>query len=183
MLKKYHRDLRFAFNALLLALVIMAVLQAVAPFLKSPDPRQQEIDAYRQRIVPLPASDVAYMLTPRDGKPVLLVLYASWCSYCRQTMPGVVDLLKNGRLDKVSPLFISLDYRAGDMASYLVHSGFTGFTPYLLGRGDMKEVLNQAGSGYRGQIPYIALFDQEGHRTREFFGSVNQAVILDAIPN
>ena len=179
------KDWQFLFNAVVLSLVIMGMLHAFMPYISTPEARLEEVRATDRRIVTVKAADVPALLRNASGKPVMLVVYASWCPYCRKLMPTVTGLLRDHRLDRVSPVFLSMDYEPRELSKYLVRQDYhTLFIPYMLEQNivnhRLSDALKTTGSGFNGAIPYIGFFDGQGKMVGELFGVVDGEKVLKA---
>lgn len=175
------RDFQFLFNAIVYGLLALAILQAYGPYF-FPDPKAEDIKAFNRKIIPIHPAEIPPLLQRTDGKPTMLVIYASWCTWCRKTMPEIVALVRKHRLDYLSPLFISVDERSDQLASYLVHQDYAGgFTPYRVQSAladGLPHALQRMGSQFEGGIPYIAFFDAQGKPVAEFLGMVDKDTLL-----
>src|SRR4051812_31047904 len=98
-IKKYDRDIRFMVNTVACGLLFIAFLQAFGPYLGKPDPQQAEINAMIGRIVVIDADKVPPLLSRPDGKPVMMMVYASWCPACQRVLPDVADLIQHHKMD------------------------------------------------------------------------------------
>ncbi|MDE3059532.1 MAG: redoxin family protein [Pseudomonadota bacterium] len=182
MFKKHSRDIRFLFNAAALALIVMAVLQAIQPYLAGPDPQAAQIEAFTYKIVPIPAQAVPPLLHKPDGRPVMLVVYASWCPYCRVMMPDIAHLMAEGEMDGVETVFLSRDQEIRPLAAYLIHQHYDAlFTPYILSTGPLPQLLQSMGSHFSGKIPYLAFFDGRGKLVAEFLGQADEPALRAAL--
>ncbi len=55
-----------------------------------------------------------------DGKPTIIVFWATWCSYCKAFMPYLADIQKDYGEDKINVLLINHKERgAGDPTAYI----------------------------------------------------------------
>ena len=54
-----------------------------------------------------------------DGKPTVMIYWATWCSYCKAFMPYVADIQKDYGSDKINVVLINHKERgAGDPVAY-----------------------------------------------------------------
>ncbi len=180
MKKKRPDDIRFLINTFAITLVIVGVIIAFQPYLEY-EPRLEEVKHIESKIVTLEPQQVADMVT-NDKKPVMLVGYASWCYYCRQVMPTLVEMVRSHELDSVTPVFISLDDQPRKLSQYLVYHDYnTAFSPYVVDRGLFRRIssaMRATGSGFTGVIPYIGFFGRDGKLKAEVTGVVGKDKII-----
>jgi thiol-disulfide isomerase/thioredoxin len=175
------RDLKFFITTIALGLLFIAFLQAFGMYLGKPDPQREEITAVWHRITHLPPDKVPALLQHADDKPVMLVIYASWCPYCKELMPEIIELMQHHQMDSVTPLFLSVDERADLLAAYLVHNNYQMFfTPYMAESGLHSGLKGKVGH-FNGHIPYIGFFDRQGQLITEFPGMVDKHTLLNTI--
>lgn len=176
-------QLHYVVNAIGLSFMLMAVIATLAPLFQKPPPTRQEIEEVAVKIESITPRAVEPLLRSAEGKPTLLIIYASWCPFCRLAMPGLVDRQRAGEFDSYHVLYLSLDYELMAMAKYLARYGFhNNFTPYLVKRTDDESligVLQAAGATYDGKIPYEAVFDRNGKMVAELDGVVDKKRLLD----
>jgi thiol-disulfide isomerase/thioredoxin len=143
-------------------------------------PQTQEFNKSIEFLTPLQIGEALQA----KQKPTMLVVYASWCGYCKRMLPGVVELIRAGQLDFLAPVFVSLDTDARALSSYLVPRDFHKImTPYVLKDHDIdgfEAFMKPSGSKFDGGIPYIAFFDPHGKLVEEFAGVVNKGELLNA---
>lgn len=172
------RDINFLLNAAILALIIMAVIHAIAPIVAPPPDTSKEVQAYMADITPIRPRDIEKKLHVADGRGSMLVVYATWCSYCRKLLPGAVSLLKDEEMKGVQPLFLALDDDAADVAGYTVNQGYAGmYTPYIIQQGTSNELigaLSVTDSNFKGHIPYVGFFGPDGKLVAETYGMVDK---------
>ena len=161
-----------------LGLTAAALWQAFTP----PTPEQVKIREVTQRIIAVRAADVPAMLRSKEGRPTILVIYASWCPYCRELMNPLMELVDNGTFARFDVQFLSEDNSFSELAAYLVKQGYeTRFVPYFAkksGVNDLKDVMKTTGSNFRRTIPYVGFFDKNGKMVAEFTGVVDKERLL-----
>lgn len=173
-------DIAFLINTFGVTLIIVAILVVFQPYLENEQmlPEIKRLESQMQSITPeelMKKVDLEY-------KPVMLVAYASWCSYCRATMPVIVDLVREKQLGDIVPIFVSLDEEPRKFSKYVVRSQFSQvITPYVLDYGLSNPIANameKSGSRFTGVIPYIGFFDRNGKVVVEANGAVNADQLL-----
>ncbi|MGE3714795.1 MAG: TlpA family protein disulfide reductase [Alphaproteobacteria bacterium] len=163
---KKRPDIWFVWNAVALALLALAVLHTIEPYIQPDDPNKPKAMDYAAGIRLVEASEVPQLL--KSDKPTLLVVYASWCDTCRKKMPHIVQLVRDGRLDHVNTVFLSLDKSAMQLAQYLLRTDIYRDigTPYLhdqnLFDSGLVATMKTTGSQFKGAIPFTELFSPEG---------------------
>ncbi len=185
--EKQKRDIWFVINAFTVGLVVLAVMHTIKPYLEPPDPLKPQIMDYAATVKMVDADAAPALLKSTNGKPTLLVVYASWCGYCRMKMPDIISLMREGKLAHVNVLLLSRDKSLMDLSKYLVHSGFyKDFTAIMMrddGAQSFSEILYGQGSAYRGTIPFLEVFDPAGKAVRQIPHTSDKDVILAATKN
>jgi thiol-disulfide isomerase/thioredoxin len=115
-------------------------------------------------------------------KPTLVMLYASWCSYCKVMVPHLLELQADGKLSGVALEFLSIDADKAALARYILSYGYDKkLTPYMVrdaASGDLMAVLQAKGSTHNGSIPFVLLFAPDGKLLAESMGLLNKRAIL-----
>jgi len=140
-----------------------------------------EAQAFSNTIVPFDQAR-AKDLTKASGKPLMLHIYASWCPYCRQQNPAIVDLIHQND-GKMEVVVLSIDQDQNKLADFLAKKPQPlPYTPFIMdasAAASFMQVMRSQRSSFDGSIPYTAFFNKEGKMVEEFSGVVDKAV-LDA---
>ena len=178
------RDVGFVIKAGVIALLVLAVMHVINPILNPPrEVSMEQITEVAQSIVSLRANETIPLLQNAEGKHTLMVIYASWCPYCKILMPNIMELIRDKKLDHVNQVFFSLDsdYRA--LATYLLSNHYEGmFTPYIVkgsAVNSLEKALSGTGSAYNSGLPYVAVFDASGRMVDESMGIVTQRRLIE----
>lgn len=173
----------FVLNVTIITLVVMAVLHAIQPIITPPDPRMPEVGSYEKELISIHPADVDHKI--QKNGPSIMLVYTSWCGYCRMLVPELVKLINEKKLDGMQKLFISLDKNRSDLSKYLVLNGYKDvFEPYVIMEGTSSGLVQfsaEKGGNYKGQIPYIGVFDKSGKLVAESLGMTNYKQLLDMI--
>jgi thiol-disulfide isomerase/thioredoxin len=106
-------------------------------------------------------SEISQYITEKDGKRVVLI-YASWCGYCRQAMPTMVEIAKQ---KKGKVIAISVDGNLESLLRYLDSMEAVPF-PALVAKqeyeGELASELQSIGIKLSGGIPFMALLREDG---------------------
>ena len=182
MFKIKDRDINFLLNAIILALIFMAVMHAISPLVGPPDTKGPAVAAFTKDLVPVRPADLEKKLHNKEGKPSILMVYASWCSYCRKLLPEMVSLINEKKIDGKQVFFLAVDKEPGDLSNYIVRNDYAGvFTPYITKEGTSHElagVISMTGGHYNGGIPYLGFFNSDGKLVAESFGMVDKERLL-----
>jgi|GEM_PF-6483760 len=182
-MEKKRDDIKFLFNTLALTFTIVALIVVFQPYMVD-DPRLEEVKKIESQLINITPQDVPGLLKSTTGKPVLFMAYATWCYYCRQVMPVIIQLMRDHEFDEFTPVFISLDSEPRKLSRYLVHRDFYHyFRPYVLDSGlfnRLSSVMQPIGSSFSGIIPYIAIF-KDGRMVVEVNKVVNRQQLLDLV--
>ncbi|MCH7852996.1 MAG: TlpA family protein disulfide reductase [Proteobacteria bacterium] len=90
-----------------------------------------------------------------DGKPTVVVFWATWCSYCKAFMPYLKGIQRDYGEQKINILVINAKERgAGDPAAYVDKLGFP-----LIAVADGDEIADAYGIRF---IPGLLIVDGQG---------------------
>lgn len=168
-----ERDVRFLFNTVALALILMAIMHAFAPYLEEAQLRAEDKPPLFNT-VPVTAQQMPSLMRNASAKPTMLVMYASWCVVCRKLLPDLIAMKQDRRLDFLNTVFVSVDDVPPRLRKYLTRNNYDGnFTPYIMSNGDHRDIsttMASSGIRYQGKIPYVAFLDRNGRMVSDFVG-------------
>ncbi len=116
--------------------------------------------------------------------PALLVVYTSWCPFCKKLIPVIVDLAASHK-DTLNVVAISIDEDPMAIKTYISSLNPMPSFPTYLHSSDNERSLVQAflyknQLNFTGGIPYMALF-HKGKPVQQFGGFVEKNVLTDAL--
>ena len=147
---------------------------------------EQEIINFSPQIKDISAQQIADNINS-NGKPTLMVLYTSWCGYCKILMPNISTLKKEGKIEGINLLLISVDKERNKASKYkLEHNYDKVFTPYIMAsedEEDLKNIIKNKNGNYTRAIPYALFFDSHGNLLEETIGIINKKMLLSKLEN
>ena len=178
--------MRHSINTARFLLFIILGLAALSWLTQKPTSRAQapisaEAQAYAAELPRLEVEDLLTQIQTSQ-RPTLLVLYASWCPYCRQHLPMMLEV-QTAHEKRIEVIFASVDQQPGALAAYLLQAFPSApFTPYVLANPPaMAAYIRASGGDFQGGIPYTALLDADGRVVAQRRGSVGRAGIEEML--
>lgn len=171
----------------ILASVSLLVVAGIILTSPKPEPRQQYTEAgkaYAANIEKVPVKLLVRDIQEARGKdqPMLIYVYASWCSNCRHMMQYLIPALKSPESATIRTYMMSVDTDPIALASYLTDKNYANsFTPLMVKSSNVNrldEIMQKAGFNYTNKIPYIAYIDSNGNLTKEEIGFNSQESLL-----
>lgn len=178
-------DIEFLMRTFVFALLLLAILHAFKPYWSDSKAEPGKVEALVMQTGTMTADAITRRIAASE-KPTMVVIFASWCGYCRTVMPVVHGLWKEGKLNAYQPFFISVDTGAYPLATYLLENGLDDMIPlpviYDKQRGgNLPANMHAMGAGYQGGIPYIAFFGPRGALLDDINGAVERDEIEEML--
>lgn len=126
------------------------------------------------KVYTLPPKMIAEYIDKTAGQKRILLIYTSWCGYCRKKMPGIMDI---ERSKKGSVIAVSVD---DDYAAYAKYAKKLSDAPFplILNKG-RQEALIKTLKGYNvkpwNSYPTVVFLDAKGKAVAQGNYSVEQA--------
>lgn len=117
----------------------------------------------------------------QQHKPLLVFMYASWCTVCKQNFPYVLKMAQQHG-SKLNVIALSMDTDRSAMQRYLESYSNFPLTPYMVQQyhtGDFVKAMNQIGIKYHNAVPYTVVYDHKGKLVGQ--GGILVSSILPAI--
>jgi len=174
------KDIDFLMRTLVYSLMILALLHAFKPYYgdTAAAPTSKEIAELSRKTTLIAPREVGdHLIT--STRPTMLVLYASWCGYCKEVMPHIYELWKEGKINGDQMMVLSLDTQTNLLSDYLLTNNFNSMlgVPLMMKTGTgktLRAVLRPTGSSHEGGIPYIGFFAPGGKLLQELPGVVQK---------
>lgn len=111
-------------------------------------------------------SELARIVHEGDGRPLVLVYWASWCGPCRHFREKLEKIRAGYPESELRMLAVSLDRDPGMAAAYLARSPL----PYPARIGDAELIKARSGM----PVPTTILYRRDGSVERELVGDVSE---------
>jgi thiol-disulfide isomerase/thioredoxin len=118
-------------------------------------------------------SDVVNQIDNQKGKPVLLYIYTTWCSICKQQLPTINEISRKFQNTDLKVISVAIDKNIDDAAlkNYLEYYQNIYFQPqYLVYSDGLGDLLSKKGVKYNKIIPLTVLIDRDGSIKSRFTG-------------
>jgi thiol-disulfide isomerase/thioredoxin len=114
-------------------------------------------------VVPISKFDLKELIKNRNGKSLLVNIWASWCIPCREEFPDLVQLSNNYK-EKLDVVAISVDYNDEiemKVVPFLIQN-HVRFPVYINGFEKDEELINFLNSSWNGALPGTFIYDTNG---------------------
>ncbi len=125
----------------------------------------------------LDRSGLEKIIKERNGKVLLLNIWATWCLPCREEFPDLVKVAKEFGRAKVEVIGISTDFPE-DMKRKIIpflKKQNVNFTNYVSAFKNDEELINFINKDWNGALPATVIFDQAGNRVAFLEGKKSYA--------
>ena len=119
----------------------------------------------------------------RNGKILLLNLWATWCIPCRQEFPDIVKLSKEYKKKTLEIIAISLDYPE-DIKTKIIpflNSHNSDFKVYVNNFKNDEELINFIDPKFTGAIPATVIYDSTGKKSLFIEGKKSYLEFKEAV--
>lgn len=127
--------------------------------------------------------EVSKLISDRQGKPLLLNVWATWCAPCREEFPELVKLaeLYAEQLDVIG---ISVDFPEEIDSKVLpfLESQNAFFPNFVLDVRDPMEFINLLDEDWNGAIPATFIYTEDGEQVGSLIGQQSFDEFVKAIP-
>lgn len=104
------------------------------------------------------------IIKERNGKPLFLNLWATWCQPCREEFPTIVKL--SNELKNVDFVNISVDFpdEVNSKIIPFLKMNNVDFPSYVNGFSGDEELINALDKNWNGALPATFIYDKHGVR-------------------
>ncbi len=118
-------------------------------------------------------SDIINQIDNHKGKPILLYIYTTWCSICKQQLPSINEVSRKFQNTDLKVISVAIDKNIDDasLQNYLQFYQNIYFQPqYLVYSDGLGDLLIKKGIKYNKIIPLTVLIDRDGSIKFRFTG-------------
>lgn len=131
---------------------------------------------------PLNVFGLKEVLNKSKGQVLILNLWATWCSPCREEFPELLRLYENRRHEGLRLVFLSVDeIGQGERVREFLRGKKINFLSYIRGEGKTEDLINVIDPEWFGAVPTTFVFDRLGKRVKTLFGAQTYAQLGKAI--
>jgi peroxiredoxin len=109
-------------------------------------------------------------LTQWQGKVVVLNFWATWCTPCREEVPGLVRIQRRFASNGLQIVGIAID--SADKVQKFSHEFDINY-PLMIGEIDLIEITRQLGNKASG-LPFTVILDRSGKITNVHLGRISE---------
>ncbi len=124
------------------------------------------------------------IISTRNGKPLLLNFWATWCIPCREEFPDLVKFYSDYK-DKVDVIAISVDYPKEietKIKPFLTEMN-PAFITYVYSERDQEALINMINKDWSGSLPATVVYNFEGKQTLFNDGKMSYEEFRNSVTN
>jgi thiol-disulfide isomerase/thioredoxin len=116
-------------------------------------------------------NEIKSLINKRDGKILLVNIWATWCVPCREEFPDLVKVYEKYK-DKVDVAGISVDYPDEVSSKILpfVKKNQVNFPIYVNGITSAEKFIDIFDKDWNGAIPATFIYDKNGKQIKKIYG-------------
>jgi thiol-disulfide isomerase/thioredoxin len=120
----------------------------------------------------LNASGLQTIIHRRNGKILILNIWATWCLPCMEEFPDLIKAVSAYDTNKVEVVGISLDYADEIQTKVLpfIRKNNIPFRMYLAQFHSQEQFINSVQKTWNGAIPATFIYDRNGRQKRSLIG-------------
>lgn len=152
------------------AIALIILLSIIA--CDSTQSEKQQAHKYDVRIEKIDKNKLSGLLDNRDGKVLLINVWATWCIPCREEFPDLVKLATKYKNSDVEIIGISADF-PDEIETKIVpflKGNDVNFKNYVQNFENDEDLINMLNNEWNGALPATFIFDETGKRVSSLFG-------------
>ncbi len=132
----------------------------------------ESADQVEARVQPIGKGSLAALLSERNGKPLLMNVWATWCAPCVEEFPDLERLHRTYGPEGLDVVVVSIDYEdevTSKVIPFLRKMDAT-MPAYINAFPKPTELIEALDPDWSGAVPATFMFDQKGNRVRSVIG-------------
>jgi len=128
--------------------------------------------------------ELSEIINKRNGKGLLVNIWATWCLPCKEEFPGLIKL-SNQYEDKIDVVGISIDY-PDEVESKIypfLNEFQVSFINYVNGEKDAEEFIHFLNVEWSGAIPATFVYNSNGNQVEFFIGKKSFEELEEVVLN
>jgi thiol-disulfide isomerase/thioredoxin len=124
------------------------------------------------------------MISKREGKPILINFWASWCAPCREEFPDLVKIADKYKI-KLDFVGISVDYPDEIESKILpfVKEQNASFPIYVSKVSEQEKMIDFFDTNWNGAIPATFIYNSKGGKVINIYGKKDFKYFDELIKN
>lgn len=117
-------------------------------------------------VQPADEKQISKIISEREGKLLLLNLWATWCAPCREEFPDLQKLHENYSGKGLEVVGLSVDYPDETdtrIVPFLTKAGST-FAVFVQNVNNDEKLINMIDPGWNGAVPLSVIYNPEGKK-------------------
>ncbi len=140
-----------------------------------------ELNTTNGKEIIITVTENGFLFDKFQGKAVLLDFFGPYCPPCLLEIPHLIEMQKENR-DKLQIIGVQVQTQMSnaDLNAFIKEKGINYPVVNLDYAWDLVSFV-RANTGWKGQIPYMLIFDKTGNLRRQFIGMVSNSTILQYV--
>jgi len=143
-----------------------------------PEVQSIELNTTNGEPIHITVTEEGFIFDKYKGKAVLLDFFGPFCPPCLLEIPHLIEMQKENK-DKLQIVGVQVQTQMSneELNAFIKEKGINYPVVNLDYAWDLVSFV-RANTGWKGQIPYMLIFDKKGNLRRQFIGMVNNSTIL-----
>jgi thiol-disulfide isomerase/thioredoxin len=140
-----------------------------------------ELNTTKGEPIHITVTEDGFLFDKYKGKAVLLDFFGPFCPPCLLEIPHLIEMQKENK-DKLQIIGVQVQTQMSndELNAFVKEKGINYPVVNLDYAWDLVSFI-RANTGWKGQIPYMLVFDKKGNLRRQFIGMVKNTTILKYI--
>ena len=152
------------FNHLSLILIMLITISSV-------NGHEKETSSSDMKVKKINTDQLNKIINNRNGKYLLLNVWATWCDPCREEFPALIKLSEKYK-DEIDFIGISVDYpdEVDTKIKPFLKLVEVKFVNYVNAEKDVDKFISNLNQDWNGSVPATFIYDINGNQIKYFIG-------------